>query len=98
LVAQGRWGYVAPVAELVGWTVLSGKELSQFRNIPLSSSGTTIVNAKLGVRVGFGQLSNCSPYASPYLTRSDLYVGYGRALTGAVWYEDLLRVEYRMFF
>ena len=34
----------------------------------------------------------------PYPTRSDLYIGYGRALTGAVWYKDLLRLEYRYFF
>ena len=27
IIAQGRWGYVAPVVEVVGWTVLSGKEI-----------------------------------------------------------------------
>ena len=27
---------------------------------------------------------------------ADIYVGYGRALTGEVWYKDLLRLEYRL--
>ena len=30
------------------------------------------------------------------LSQSDLYVGYGRALTGEVWYKDIVRVELRM--
>jgi hypothetical protein len=33
-----------------------------------------------------------------YYGNSSLYVGYGRALTGAVWYKDILRVEYRLMF
>ncbi len=54
----------------------------------------TVVNAKVGVRIGFGALA----LGSPYPTRSDLYVGYGRSLTGEVWYKNLVRVEYRMFY
>jgi hypothetical protein len=92
VVCSGRWGYVAPVYETVGWTVLSGKELTE--NGVLDSEGQTIVNAKIGVRVGIGQTTLGQPYPS----RSDLYVGYGRALTGAVWYKDMLRLEYRLFF
>jgi hypothetical protein len=95
---------VMPVAELVGWTVLGGKELAVANpgliNEPQTSitqiqdaSGDTIVNAKLGVRVGFGDLEQRG-----LLSQSDLYVGYGRALTGDVWYKDILRVEYRMRF
>jgi hypothetical protein len=54
--------------------------------IPAQDAGDeTILNAKLGVRVKFAD-------------RSDLYVGYGRALTGTVWYKDMLRVEYRLAF
>ena len=30
--------------------------------------------------------------------QSDVYVGYGRALTGDVWYKDMVRVEYRLHF
>ena len=53
------------------------------------AAGDTIVNAKIGVRLGFG------PLVGPAnLSRSDLYIGYGRALTGDVWYKDILRVEY----
>lgn len=81
---------VAPVAELVGWTVLGGKQLAAARVGPnavaatYDAEGDTIVNAKIGARIGFGN--------------SDLYVGYGRALTGEVWYKDIIRVEYRLRF
>jgi hypothetical protein len=94
VVMQGDWGYVAPVAELVGWTVLSGKQLDPDQLAAVGASGDTIVNAKLGLRVGFGSPRQNSPYRS----RSDLYVGYGRALTGEVWYKDMIRVEFRRFF
>ena len=94
VVAQGRWGYIAPVVEMVGWTVLSGKELNPDLGQAVRAHGDTIVNAKFGVRIGFGEANPGS--LSP--TRSDLYVGYGRALTGEVWYKDLLRVEYRLFY
>lgn len=94
IVAKGCWGYVAPVGELVGWTVLSGKEADSDTGMAVRASGDTIVNAKLGVRIGFGAATP----GSPYPTRSDLYVGYGRALTGEVWYRDLLRAEYRLFY
>lgn len=96
VVAQGRWGYVAPVVELVGWTVLGGKELDVDlrQGTAVSAAGDTIVNAKFGVRIGLG----APALGTPYPTRSDLYIGYGRALTGEVWYKDLLRLEYRLFF
>ena len=32
------------------------------------------------------------------LSGTDLYVGYGRALTGEVWYKDIFRVELRIPF
>jgi hypothetical protein len=79
---------VAPVLEFVGWTVLSGKEeavASPQAWTVESARGDTIVNAKLGVRLKYGE-------------HSDLYVGYGRALTGAVWYKDIMRLEYRLRF
>jgi len=94
VVASGCWGYVAPVGEVVGWTLLSGRELNPDTGMDQSARGDTIVNGKFGVRVGFGK----AELGQPYPTRSDLYVGYGRALTGEVWYQDMLRVEYRMFF
>lgn len=94
VVARGPWGYVSPVVELVGWTVLSGKELNPDALLAVSAAGDTIVNAKMGVRIGLGRPVN----GVSYQTRSDLYIGYGRALTGEVWYKDLLRVEFRRFF
>ena len=49
------------------------------------AAGDTIVNAKVGVRFKLGEFG-------------DFYTGYGRALTGSRWYEETLRVEFRMFF
>ena len=79
---------LATAAEFVGWTVLGGKEFSPTiaTNMGIKdASGDTIVNAKLGGRIDFGE-------------HSSFYVGYGRALTGTVWYKDILRVEYRLAF
>lgn len=80
--------WAAPIAEFVGWTVLGGKEFGfpddQFTG-PRNAAGDTIVNAKVGVRAGVGDYHS-------------LYVGYGRALTGDVWYTDILRLEYRLAF
>ena len=72
------------VAEFVGWTILDG--YSNFPNAadPVDVSGNTIVNGKFGVRYTTGDKS--------------LYVGYGRALTGPVWYNDILRAEFRITF
>ncbi len=88
-VVDGPGLRVAPSAELVGWTALSGKELADGRK--LDADGDSILNAKVGVRVGFGD-------GNGLLSGSDLYVGYGRALTGEVWYKDVVRIEYRMRF
>jgi hypothetical protein len=84
---------VAPVAEVLGWTLLGGKELAFPENVVISSSGETIVNGKVGVRIGFG------PATQPgYISGSSIYIGYSRALTGDVWYKNMLRLEYRMRF
>jgi hypothetical protein len=84
---------VIPVGELLGWTVLSGQEFTFPQGVAISAVGDTIVNAKVGVRIGFGDLLNPG-----WISKSDLYVGYGRALTGDVWYRDIFRVEYRLRF
>jgi hypothetical protein len=83
---------IFPVGEMVGWTVLSGQELSDSGTV--SAKGDTIVNAKFGIRFGFGELVK----QDFLLSRADFYVGYGRALTGEVWYKDLLRAEFRLRF
>jgi hypothetical protein len=76
---------IAPVAEFVGWTVLGGKEFVNPPGIVQDAAGDTIVNVKLGARFRFGD-------------HNDVYIGYGRALTGDVWYKDILRMEYRLAF
>jgi hypothetical protein len=88
-VVQTSVWRLAPVVELVGWTVLNGKELnvSPVNNMVFSTDeagGNTIVNAKLGLRWSTDHLS--------------IYAGYGRALTGAVWYKDMLRVELKLMY
>jgi len=98
---------VTPVTEFVGWTVLNGYEsffipgahIPTAPGLPvppglarvpfdhgvISAAGDTIVNAKLGVRTYFGR-------------GSDIYIGWGRSLTGDRWYKDIYRVEYRFVF
>jgi hypothetical protein len=83
---NGFWA--TPVTELVGWTVLGGKEtvvLSPTLAPVESARGDTIINGKVGLRFGYGD-------------RADIYTGYGRALTGDVWYKNTFRVELRWRF
>jgi hypothetical protein len=76
---------VTPVVEAVGWTVLSGKEsVAPFPDVK-DAAGDTIVNLKVGARLGV-------------TSWGDFYAGYGRALTGDVWYKQIFRVEYRLAF
>jgi hypothetical protein len=88
--------WIAPVVEFVGWTVLSGKDLNPLAfPVPQNAAGETIVNVKTGIRVGFGPGEGED---RGLLRGSEVYVGYGRPLTGDVWYKDILRVEYRLKF
>jgi hypothetical protein len=83
---DGVW--LLPVVEMVGWTVLGGKTVeasSPTDFIVKDASGQTIVNAKAGLRLGLG-------------SQADFYLGYGRALTGDVWYKDVIRAEFRLFY
>jgi hypothetical protein len=79
---------VTPVAEVVGWSVLSGQESVVSPTGQTSThgaAGDTIVNGNIGCRFGLGK--SC-----------DLYTGYGHAVTGDAWYRDILRVELRVFY
>jgi hypothetical protein len=79
---------VEPVTEFVGWTVLGGKETVVSPSGAASvenAAGDSIFNIKLGARLRFND-------------RADVYVGYGRPLTGERWYEDIYRVELRLRF
>jgi hypothetical protein len=79
---------VVPVAELIGWTALGGRESVRQPSgtaIVQSASGDTVVNVKVGCRFkvrGWG----------------DVYLGYGRPLTGDRWYENTYRVEFRLMY
>jgi hypothetical protein len=78
---------VSPVVEVVGWTVLDGLASGSIDGTGATAfvedaAGDTIVNLKLGVRMASS-------------AHDSFYVGYGRALTGDVWYQDIARLEYR---
>jgi hypothetical protein len=87
LAYSGPKCWIKPVVEVVGWTVLSGMEFdASAPNSQRSAKGDTIVNLKLGFRIGVGK-------------HSDLYMGYGQALTTEnYWYNDVYRLEYRLRF
>ena len=76
--------WLTPVVEVVGWTVLDGAQsvAPPLPPVVQDAAGDTIVNIKLGARLGLGNVA-------------DLYTGYGRALTGDVWYKDIWRTELR---
>jgi len=82
----------SPVLEVVGWTVTNGMGFNALANRTDDASGATIINAKIGGRFGFGE------QLTPGFSRYDIYAGYGRALTGEVWYENLFRLEGRINF
>src|SRR5260370_3990607 len=48
-IIEAEWGCVAPVTELVGWTVLSGQEYVFPTAAMHHTAGETIVNAKFGI-------------------------------------------------
>ena len=73
----------APVVELVGWHLFGGQQLQPPGK--LVPADANIVNLKFGARTTIDDTHS-------------LYVGYGRALTNAVWYTDIFRVEYRYSF
>jgi hypothetical protein len=87
----------APVVEVFGWHVVGGLETPPNPFPPnticttagggcsADAGGTDILNIKFGGRVMFG-------------AGDSFYLGYGRALTNAAWYEDIVRVEYRRTF
>ncbi len=87
---------LAPVVELFGWHVLSGQQtIAPFPSLTCGTpgntgcthdaSGTNIVNLKVGIRTNIG-------------ARNSVYLGFGQAVTHAVWYEHIVRLEYRYTF
>ena len=76
---------ISPILEFVGWSVLDGQVLNTDIGALNVNAATTIVNVKGGLRTMFKD------------NGSTLYVGYGHALTGQRWYEDIVRLEYTIF-
>ena len=77
----------APIVELVGWHVIDGFETSTGDG----TAGANTVNIKFGGRVTWSPIRDGGMGGS-------VYVGWGKALTDAKWYEDILRFEYRLSF
>ena len=80
----------APVVELFGWHVLSGYQSVTPDGTPgklqvLPAEGLDIVNLKLGARLTFNG-------------RHSVYAGYGFPMSDAHWYDDVIRIEYRLAF
>ena len=77
--------WITPVAEIQGWTFLSGKELVDQGGgifVPRNAREETIINGYLGVRFHLSE-------------RCDIYTGYGHSLTNATWARDIYRFEFR---
>jgi hypothetical protein len=77
---------LTPIVEFVGWTVLNGREARVFpsgMSAVQDAAGETVANVKVGAR-------------RHWHDRADLYIGYGRPVTGDRWYENIVRVELRL--
>jgi hypothetical protein len=84
----------APVVELFGWNVRGGLQTGNTFPFPPTqnpcncsqdASGTNVVNLKIGARTSIGR-------------HNSFYIGFGHAVTHSVWYEHLVRAEYRYAF
>jgi hypothetical protein len=85
---------VIPVAEFVGWTVLDGKQTAVAGDNPdvfaiQTAAGDTILNVKLGVRLGLGGAERFQRLGP---------VRRLRPARRASLVQDMLRVEYRLTF
>ncbi len=75
-----------PVVELVGWRVIGGFQTKCAADLNCTyDADDNIFNVKLGARTTVAD-------------RNSFYVGYGYAVTDAVWYGDIVRFEYRFRF
>jgi len=87
LGSQDAGFWFKPVVEVVGWSVLGGKQMvvtpADTFTIQ-SASGATVVNGYAGLRFGWGP-------------SFDIYAGYGRCFTGSSWTRDFARLELRWF-
>ena len=91
---------VAPMNEVVGWSILGGKELDTpvgGSQVPVNVGGQTIVNEKIGIQFGLGDYTK-NGGGSNLNDHHTLGVSYGHAITGDHWYKDIVRVEYNCWF
>lgn len=80
---------LSPIAEAVGWSVLDGKQTNP-QTLAIEDANTTIINLKLGVRINFSK--------NGQKDARSLYFGVGHAVTNSAWYENIVRVDYTVFF
>jgi hypothetical protein len=88
---------ITPVVEAVGWSVLSGKQSNN--GIVTDAEDQTIVNINAGIRFSCnGGVEVCPSECGGFDETTSFYIGYGRAVTGNFWAEDLMRLEFRVLF
>ena len=89
---------IAPVNEIVGWSILGGKETTP--STPSNQAnvgGQAIVNELVGLRFGVGDYS--APGGGSALNdRHSFGLSYGRCITGDHWYKDVVLAEYNFWF
>lgn len=93
ILYQGEHIGIAPVIELVGWRLLGGLQTICIPDMGNrcydqeggNVDGTNIVNLKMGVRTSIWK-------------HNSFYLGFGQAVTHSVWYEHIVRAEYRYSF
>ena len=79
---------VAPVVELVGWSVLGGFRTTcgdEACFLEANDPGGNIVNIKFGGRIVMRD-------------QNSIYVGFGKAMTDEKWYDKIFRLEFRRSF
>jgi len=91
---QGERVRIAPVIELVGWRVLGGLETDCVLEMG-NSCGTGRCERK---RYQYREPQGGSAHDGGGGVHSSFYIGYGHQLTHSVWYEHLVRAEYRYSF
>jgi hypothetical protein len=93
---------IAPVNEIVGWTILNGKEFVMgpmpfHGGVVQGVGGQSILNEKIGLRIGIGNYGQPGG-GSALNDRHSFYVGYGTAMTGDAWYRNVFRLEYNFWY
>lgn len=88
---------VVPVVEIVGWTFIDGQKsslkLASAGDLPKTADGDTIVNVKPGIRFGWK-----NPGDPVGFQRNSLYLGWAHPISNDRFYQNMVRLEYRVVY